>query len=701
MAAVQGRKRIGEALIQAGLITQAQLQRALNHQATLKAIGERPLLGNVLVELNILTVNQLLAATQRYDFKLPFCEYLLMDNKVTKEQVYQALAMQEANPTRRLGDILVKDLKIISHETLLRTLAKQYNVTRIKPDVSDVEPDVFFAFTDKQLLEKQFIPYKKFVADQGVVICQCLVADVKRRDLQKLTDEVSRVLRTQIAAETKGAEKVTVTVEYALADLDEIMSFIPHAHENKEAISFSKKIKVDAMEREETLNIGRKFYSTNTNLNIFMQIMMKAIDMETSDIHFEPMRDKLRVRFRIDGVLIPQPDLPKALNTHFIRGLKNFFRFKDSHLRNVIVDDRKRVFYEDKGIEADLRISVLPTVFGDKMVIRVLIQSDVIPTFEKLGMFKNLMLKYQMVCSMSSGIVIVTGPTGSGKTTTLFATLDYLNDESINILTLEDPPEYLIHGVNQARVSADESGREISYIHGLKSALRQDPDVIMFGEMRDQESASVALTAGLTGHLLFTTLHTNDAASAITRLFDMGVRPFMLSSTLVSILGQRLVRLTCSHCKEEYKPKTNDLDFFRIFIRNFDVDLISGNVKFYRGKGCEQCMYTGYKGRIAIHELLCVNDEIRRGVLEGATAKMAENIARNYGMTSMIEDGLLKVINGLTTVEEVLRVAKTLENPKITRTIDDIRYLLEGELTREQIIAAVFSSAGEKGVEAS
>ncbi|MBV6343044.1 GspE/PulE family protein [Candidatus Magnetobacterium casense] len=440
MAAVQGRKKIGEALIQAGLITQAQLQRALNHQATLKAIGERPLLGNVLVELNILTVNQLLAATQRYDFKLPFCEYLLMDNKVTKEQVYQALAVQEANPTRRLGDILVKDLKIISHETLLRTLAKQYNVARIKPDVSEVEPDVFFAFTDKMLLEKQCIPYKKFVADQGMVICQCLVADIKRRDLQKLTDEVSRVLRTQITAETKGAEKITVTVEYALADLDEIMSFIPHAYENKEAISFSKKIKVDTMEREETLNIGRKFYSTNTNLNIFMQIMMKAIDLGASDIHFEPMKDKLRVRFRIDGVLIPQPDLPKALNSHFIRGLKNFFRFKDSHLRNVVVDDRKRVFYEDKGIETDLRISILPTVFGDKMVIRVLIQSDVIPTFEKLGMFKNLMLKYQMVCSMSSGIVIVTGPTGSGKTTTLFATLDYLNDESINILTLEDPP---------------------------------------------------------------------------------------------------------------------------------------------------------------------------------------------------------------------------------------------------------------------
>ncbi|MBF0537116.1 MAG: type II/IV secretion system protein [Nitrospirae bacterium] len=696
MAAVQGKKRIGEVLIQAGLISQAQLQRALNHQATLKAIGERPMLGNVLIELNILTVNQLLAVTQRYDFKMPFCEYLLMDNKVTKDQVYAALAMQEANPTRRLGDILVKDLKVISHETLLRTIARQHNVTRIKPDVSDVEPDVFFAFADKTLLERQFVPYKKFLAEQGVVICQCLVADVKRKDLQKLTDDVVRVLKTQISIDGKGTDKISITVEYALADLDEIMSFIPHAHENKEAISFSKKIKIDIMEREETLNLGRKYYSTNTNLNIFMQIMMKAIDMGASDLHFEPMKDKLRVRFRIDGVLIPQADLPKALNAHFIRGLKNFFRFKDSHLRNVVVDDRKRVFYEDKAIEADLRISILPTVYGDKMVIRILIQSDVIPTFEKLGMFKNLMLKYQMVCSMSSGIVIVTGPTGSGKTTTLFATLDYLNDDAINILTLEDPPEYLIDGVNQARVSADESGREISYINGLKSALRQDPDIIMFGEMRDHESASVALTAGLTGHLLFTTLHTNDAASAITRLFDMGIRPFMLSSTLVSILGQRLIRLTCNQCKEEYTPKATDLDFFRIFIRSFDIDLMAGNVKFYRGKGCEHCMYTGYKGRIAIHELLCVNDEIRRNVLEGGTAREAENIARNYGMTSMIEDGLLKVINGYTTVEEVLRVAKTLENPKITRTIDEIRYLLEGDLTREQIIAAVFSSVGLK-----
>ncbi|MBF0344396.1 MAG: type II/IV secretion system protein [Nitrospirae bacterium] len=696
MANMAGRRKIGEVLIQSGLISQAQLQRALTHQATLKALGQRPLLGNVLVELNILTAHQLLTATQKYEIRLPFCEYLLMDKKVTKEQVSKALEMQEANPSRLLGDILVKDLKIISHETLLRTIAKQYNVARIKPDVSEVDPTVFFLFTDKALLEKQCIPYKKFVADVGDVVCQCIVADIKRKDMPKLTDEITRVIRAQVAA-GKSPEKINITVEYALADMDEIASFIPHAHENKEAINFSKKIKVDVLEREETLNIGKKYYSTNTNLNIFMQVLIKAMDLGASDMHIEPMRDKLRVRYRIDGVLIPQPDLPKALNTHFIRGLKNFFRFKDSHLRNVIVDDRKSVYYEDKNINADLRISILPTVYGDKMVIRILIQSDVIPTFEKLGMFKNLMIKYQMVCSMSSGIVIVTGPTGSGKTTTLFATLDYLNHDSINILTLEDPPEYLINGVNQARVTGGDSSREVSYLEGLKSALRQDPDIIMFGEMRDYESASVALTAGLTGHLLFTTLHTNDAASAITRLFDLGIRPFLLSSTLVSILGQRLVRLICNSCKEEYMPKINDLDFFRIFIRNFDVDLKSGNIKFYRGRGCDDCMHTGYKGRVAIHELLCVNDEIRKSVLDGATARMAENIARNYGMTSMVEDGLLKVVNGLTTVEEVLRVAKTLENPKITRTIDEIKYLLEGELTRQQIIAAVFSSVNEKG----
>ncbi|MEW6115974.1 MAG: ATPase, T2SS/T4P/T4SS family [Nitrospirota bacterium] len=688
--------KIGDLLIKNGLISESQLQEALARQKELKEKGEVALLGNVLVEMKILTATQLLKFLHRHAIKPPLGEILLLDKKITKRDLANALALQERYPDRKLGDILINDLKVISDDVLTAAIAKQNDISRIKPAISDVDPDVLFAFSKETLLSNMFVPYKKIETENGEISCQILISTPGRGDLRKIEDMVgAAIVRAQrsngASASGNGAQPKKVQFEYALASADEIRTFIATVFEQKEAISFSRKVNVEANEASNILMIGSKYYSTNSNLNIFMQILMKALDAGASDVHIEPMRDRLQIRFRIDGVLIRQPDLPKTLNSVFVRGLKNFFRMKDSHMLNVILDGRKSVLYSDKNVEADLRISVLPTLFGDKMVVRILVQNKEVPTFEKLGMCKNILKKYKMVCSSSSGIVIITGPTGSGKTTTLFSTIDYLSNENVSILTLEDPPEYVIHGVSQAVVGG-EGKREINYAEALKGALRQDPDIIMFGEMRDFESANVALNAGLTGHLLFSTLHTNDSASAITRIFEMGIRPFMLSSTLVSILGQRLVRVICKECKEEYEVSSDELEFFDMFIRNFQRDTESGAMKFYRGRGCKECNYTGFKGRIAIHELLCVNDEIRRVVLSVGTAKDVAAIARAYGMTSMIEDGAFKALQGMTTLEEVIRVAKTLENPEDRRTMEEISHLLEGELTREELLLAVYSS---------
>lgn len=687
--------RIGDLLIKSGLISPEQLDHALARQKELKERGEVALLGAVLVELKILTAPQLLKFLQRNKIKLPLGEVLLLDRKITKADLARAMAIQERDPERRLGDILTNDLTLISADVLITAIAKQHDMSRIKPDISDVDADFFFSFSKETLLGSLFVPYKTIVTEDNDIICQVLIADPLREDLKKI-EELTAAALAKMANAGGPAPKQTGArrrpqFDYALAAEREIGRFIETAFDQREALSLCRKVSVEVSEQNSVLLVGSKYYSTNSNLNIFMQILMKALDAGASDIHIEPMRDRLQIRFRIDGVLVRQPDMPKSLSGFFVRGLKNFFRLKDSHLQNVILDGRKSVQYIDKGIEADLRISVLPTLFGDKMVVRLLVQNKEVPTFEKLGMCKNVLAKFKLVCSSSSGIVLITGPTGSGKTTTLFSTIDYLSSEDVSILTLEDPPEYIIHGVSQAVVAA-EGKREVNYAEALKGALRQDPDIIMFGEMRDFESANVALTAGLTGHLLFSTLHTNDSASAITRIFDMGIRPFMLSSTLVSILGQRLVRVVCKECRETAEVSDDEREFYAMFLKDFDRDVRRGAVAFSRGRGCEHCNYTGFKGRFAIHELLCVNDEIRKVVLNEGTAKDVTTIARHYGMTSLIEDGVHKAAKGLTTLEEVMRVAKTLENPHHRRTLEEVGRLLEGEITREELYLAVYSS---------
>lgn len=372
------------------------------------------------------------------------------------------------------------------------------------------------------------------------------------------------------------------------------------------------------LKKDDVFKIGKKLFSSqNQNLNMFAEILMRSIDLRASDIHIEPMRDKVRVRIRVDGILLPLMYLPLSVKEYFIQGLKHVFHFKDAFKRDQIFDGRKSIHYVDKNTFADLRFSVMPYVNGEKLVTRILIQNEKIPSLGELGIHKNIARKYELICSMANGIVIVTGPTGSGKTTTLHSTLASLNTSEVNIVTIENPPEYVLPGANQINAGGH---FELPFPEVLKGVLRQDPDVIMFGEMRDKDSAEAALTAGLTGHLLFSTLHTNDAVSAITRLIDMGIKPFLLGSTLVSILGQRLVRKICTHCKTPQEPDQKDLSYFKRFIAGVDDYIKKHDTKFYHGKGCKECNHTGFNGRLTIVELFCVNEELKVSVLSGCTS---------------------------------------------------------------------------------
>lgn len=451
---------------------------------------------------------------------------------------------------------------------------------------------------------------------------------------------------------------------------------------------YSHKLNVEDYNNDNILRIWRDIQHNNENLNILSKIILDAIDLWASDIHYEPMLTKIRVRYRIDWILNLHNELPNSLKKPFMRSIKNIFRFKDWHIDWLRFDEKINVKNEDNDTLYDLRISILPMVYWDKMVIRILKPNQEVLDFSELWMNKNILKKYLLICWMSDWIIIVTWPTWSGKTTTLHTTLNYLNKDDINIVTVEDPIEYTIDWVNQMNAWWRYN---LSYSEVIKSTLRQDPDILFFWEMRDKESAEATLTAWQTWHLLFSTLHTSDAISAISRLFDMWIKPFLLWSTLVSIIWQRLIRKVCSNCQVDYLPNNNILEYFNLYIKDFEKYIEDNNIKFKKWCWCEKCNFTWYKWRIWIFEILWINETIKRLVLNQETSDEIEKNARQLWMVSMIEDWILKVIKWETTMEEVLRVFTKFQIPKEKRTIDEIKFLLDWDISEKDLYKEIIS----------
>ena len=371
----------------------------------------------------------------------------------------------------------------------------------------------------------------------------------------------------------------------------------------------------------------------------------QAVRDSASDIHIEPYQNSLKIRQRLDGILYDMLSPPKHVQSALISRIKIMANLNIAEKR-LPQDGRIELKVGNKDV--DIRVSTLPTSFGERVVLRLLDKSSILITLTELGMPDDRFIPFSEQIKAANGIVLVTGPTGSGKTTTLYAALTSINHTDINIITIEDPVEYRISGIGQVQVNPKIN---LTFASGLRSIVRQDPDVILVGEIRDTETAEIAIQSALTGHLVFSTLHTNDAASAITRLVDMGVEPFLLSSSINAILAQRLVRIICPHCKEAYTPDKEAL--LKLGIVPDD-----SNQQVYRGRGCAKCHHTGYKGRCGIFELLLMDREMKHLILQTANANDIKELAIKNGMITLRNDGAMKVFQGITTIEEVYRVSK-------------------------------------------
>ncbi len=377
-------------------------------------------------------------------------------------------------------------------------------------------------------------------------------------------------------------------------------------------------------------------------IRLLDNLIFRAVQDGATDIHVEPEEKLVRNRFRVDGLLRYGPHLPKELQGAVTARIKVMANLDIAENR---LPQDGRISFNSGGREVDLRVSTFPTTHGENLVLRILDRSKLVLGLEQLGFAPDQLTNFKRLLMHPNGIILASGPTGSGKTTTLYSGLTYLNSEERNIMTIEDPVEYGIPGIRQSQVNVKAG---LTFGAGLRSILRQDPDVIMVGEMRDEETVEIAIRAALTGHLVFSTLHTNDAAGAIPRLTDMGAAPFLVSSALLLVVAQRLVRVICTNCKEEAPPDP-------VVIRRLGLQAKEGELKVFQGKGCDKCDQTGYRGRLGIYEMLIVTPELTPLILERADAGAIRRAARAQGMRTMVEDGIRKAIRGLTTLEEVAR----------------------------------------------
>jgi type II secretion system protein E len=437
-------------------------------------------------------------------------------------------------------------------------------------------------------------------------------------------------------------------IKVMVAKESEIENMINEIYGERTTIEVSKEVEraeeIFASEIEETTKDILEEKGEAPIIRFVNALFFQAVKERASDIHIEPAEKETVIRMRIDGVLHEIIRINKSLHEPIVSRIKVMSRLDIAEKR--IPQDGK-IKLKVAGKDIDVRVSTLPTIFGERVSLRILDRTATILKIEELGMEDDMIEKMKQLIKKTYGMILITGPTGSGKTTTLYACLSEINSPGINIITIEDPIEYQLKGINQIQVNPKVG---LTFATGLRSILRQDPDVIMVGEIRDGETASIAIHAALTGHLVLSTLHTNDAPSAITRLIDMGIEPYLISSAVFATLAQRLVRKICQKCKVPYEPDQKELDLVGL-----TRDQIPDGI-LYKGRGCKECFGTGFKGRIGIFELFLIDDEIRELINSKADSMKLKSVGTSKGMRTLREDGILKVIKGITTVQELARV---------------------------------------------
>lgn len=558
--------------------------------------------------------------------QLAIGDQLVAEGKLSQVDLDRGLLVNENN-TNGLGPLLVR-LGLVSDRDLATVFAKSYDFPLLGDDDFPDVPIEDCPLSIKFLKEANIIPLA--ADDDQIVIASADPEDTY--SLQAVEMAASRPVTVKVASITQIERAFDHLYGEGQSSMDDIIEEIKDDSDTNG---------IDSIERLKDL-AGEAPIVRLVNL-----IINRAIELRASDIHIEPFENRLKVRYRIDGVL-QESEAPPARSTAAVISRIKIMAKMNIAERRLPQDGRIQLRAQGKKI--DLRVSTVPTLYGESLVLRILDKQRVELNLGTLGFDKTIAARLHNILSLPHGIILVTGPTGSGKTTTLYAALQTLNTSDKKILTVEDPVEYQLEGINQIQVKPQIG---LNFADALRSIVRQDPDVIMIGEIRDLETARIAVQSALTGHLVFSTLHTNDAGSSITRLLDMGVEDYLLTSTLNGILAQRLVRTLCKECREAYAPVPELIEELQL-----DNYTTQSDISLYKASGCEHCADTGYYGRSVITELMILSEPIRRLILAHADGTKIQSTAHEEGMDTMKIDGLKKALRGITTIEEVTRVTQ-------------------------------------------
>jgi type IV pilus assembly protein PilB len=553
------------------------------------------------------------------------------ENVVTDEQ-YKQVKLKSATTGQSDAEIL-KAMNIVSGAAIAEAQAKQLGIPYISLSTVAFSPQALSLLPRSVVERFSLIP---FAYEDSTKTLSVAMSNPVNLDAIEFVRQKTGLLIKSFAASPDDVQSA-IDEQYQQELVGEVGEAI------KETEEFTKKRTVDSTKISEIIKEA-------PIAKIVTTILEYATNSRSSDVHIEPLEDKLRVRYRIDGILYDKLSLPRNVADSLISRIKILAELKIDEHR---IPQDGRFNFKIKNQEIDIRVSILPTVRGEKIALRLLYKTGGIPTLQELGLGGTSLKELETAILRPHGVILVCGPTGSGKTTTLYSVLSRLNTTRVNIVSLEDPVEYEIVGINQVQINPSVG---LTFAEGLRSFLRQDPNIILVGEIRDKETTDLAIQAALTGHLVFSTLHTSRAAGTLPRLIDLGAESFLLASTVNAIVGQRIVRRICPHCKESYSPPVQLIGevqqtLGKLFPTNSDG-------KFYRGKGCTECGKLGYMGRIGIYEVLTASEKISRLILERASEQEIENEAILEGMITMKQDGYLKVLQGETTMEEVLRVAQ-------------------------------------------
>ena len=551
---------------------------------------------------------------------------------IDEDQLEEMLAEQDARGGELLGRVGVS-LGFFSDEQLGEALAEQWNT-------------VFVTLYDKQITHSLVEILSKTMAEMYRVVpleLQDSVLTIATADPQKI--QIADELRVFLGYEIKVVVATDAEIDKAIeqfysGEVDTVESIVEEMEADKDLAEASQGLLQDGPIDLTSAEAMADSAPVRKLLNL---VLLMAIKENASDIHLEPFESEFKIRMKADGVLQEMVPPPKHLSFAITTRIKV--------MANLDIAERRmpqdgRIELSVSGHPVDLRVSVLPTLFGESVVMRVLDRGVVSLDLDKLGMDDDILRPFREIITRPNGIILVTGPTGSGKTTTLYSALSELNEPDDKIITTEDPIEYDIEGIVQVPIDSDIG---VTFAAALRAILRQDPDRILVGEIRDVETAEIAIQAALTGHMVFSTLHTNDSPATVTRLRDMGVQPFLITATVEAILAQRLVRRICKDCKEEYVPDADTLT---------DLELTSDQVvgkTFFRGRGCDKCSGSGYKGRLGLYELLIMTDELRDLVVRNASTEEIRDLARKAGMVTLRDSGMVNMFEGHTTADEVIR----------------------------------------------